>query len=404
MLLLSLLIAGALANEPTIPIEHYELPNGLDVVLAPNASTPIVHVNVWYHVGSKDETKGLTGFAHLFEHLMFNGSVSVPGEFFAPLEAVGASLNGTTNSDRTNYFETVPAEHLPLALFMESDRMGWLLEVLDQGKLDNQREVVRNERRQRYETPPYGEAYGWLSEAAFPVGHPYHHITIGSHEDLEAASLDDVRAFFRKWYVPNNAALVVAGDFDTKVAKSLIGEYFGGIPRGADPVRVDVPAVGFDADKVVRKTDDVPHARVYLQWHSPALFAPGDAELDLIASILGGGKDSRLYQRLVINDKIARNVTVYQSSRGLSSLFHIDAIVANDGTTEQIIAAIDDEIAKLLGDAPPTAEELESARAGYEASFYSRLTTLSGKADTLQSYLMHLGTPDGIGRDFARFR
>ena len=214
---------------------RWQLPNGLDVVLVPDRSAPIVHTQVWYHVGSKDEVAGRTGFAHLFEHLMFQGSKNAPGEYFTPIQEVGGDLNGTTNSERTNYYETVPAESLPLALFMESDRMAALLDVLDETKLANQREVVRNERRQRYENPPDGTAWADLYAALSPEGHPYHHPTIGSHADLQAATLDDVSAFFRTWYVPNNATLVVAGDFDVRTARRLVIENLGGSRGGADP-------------------------------------------------------------------------------------------------------------------------------------------------------------------------
>jgi len=216
MLVLALALSAPLAaaGEFDLEFERFQLDNGLDVVLLPDHSTPIVHVEVWYHVGSKDEVAGRTGFAHLFEHLMFQGSANSPGEYFTPIQGVGGDLNGTTNADRTNYYETVPARYLPLALFMESDRMGHLLDVLDQGKLDNQRDVVKNERRQRYENPPYGRAFADLQGALYPEGHPYHFPTIGSHADLEAASLDDVKTFFHTWYVPNNATLVVAGDFN----------------------------------------------------------------------------------------------------------------------------------------------------------------------------------------------
>ncbi|MFT7520564.1 MAG: zinc protease, partial [Kiritimatiellia bacterium] len=246
------------AEEPAIAYEKYELENGLDVILAPDKSTPIVYVTVWYHVGSKDEVEGLTGFAHLFEHLMFNGSVSVPDDYFKPLQEVGASINGSTSTDRTNYHQVLPARYLPLALFMESDRMGGLLPVLSQETLDNQREVVRNERRQRYENPPYGQAYGDIMFNLYAPGHPYHHITIGSHEDLEAAKLQDVKEFFSSWYVPNNAALVVAGDFDPIQVRDLIQENFGPIPRGPDVQRPKFERTPLAKDKVIRQFQDVP--------------------------------------------------------------------------------------------------------------------------------------------------
>ena len=312
------------ADEPTveIPFEKYELSNGLDVILSPDHSTPVVYVSVWYHVGSKDETKGLTGFAHLFEHLMFQGSLSHNDEYFGPLQEVGASINGTTSFDRTNYYEYLPSQHLPRALFMESDRMGYLLEVLSQEKLDNQRDVVRNERRQRYENPPYGDVWGILGENMYPEGHPYHHLPIGSHEDLQAASLQTVKDFFTKWYAPNNASLVVAGDFDITKTKAMIEEYFGPIQRGDDPTRGEVTAATLSETKVVQRFDDVPERKLWLVWHSPSLYQPGDAELDLFSSVFGSGKDSRLYKHLVREKKVAKSVAAYQMSEswGLATI------------------------------------------------------------------------------------
>ena len=393
----------ATAGELSIPHEMYTLDNGLTVVLAPDRSAPIVHTEVWYHVGSKDETPGLTGFAHLFEHLMFQGSLNSPGEYFTPLQQVGADLNGTTNSDRTNYYETLPSNQLPLALFMESDRMGNLLPVLDQGKLDNQREVVRNERRQRYENPPYGEAFADLMALVHPEGHPYHHPTIGSHEDLQNASLDDVKAFFRTWYVPNNATLVVAGDFDTDTAKSLVEAQFGWIPRGADPVQATSQPFVLDADKVEVQVDDVPDAKVWLAWPSPALYAPGDAELDILSSLLCDAKDGRLQQTLVKRDRIARDVACFQVSRALGSTFIVAATAADGHTTDEVVDGVLRGLRSVLDRAPPEADEVSAAVTQYEAQFYGRLETIAGKAGTLASYLFHTGTPGFLQRDLQRY-
>ena len=401
--LLALALNAAAGDAPSIPFEKYTLDNGLEVILSPDDSTPIVYVNIWYHVGSKNETEGLTGFAHLFEHLMFQGSLHSPGEYFEPLNRVGASINGTTNSERTNYFEGVPAEQLPLALFMESDRMGHLLPVLDQSKLDNQREVVRNERRQRYENRPYGEAYKDLMELTFPVGHPYHHSTIGSHEDLQNATLDDVKDFFKVWYGPQNASLVIAGDFDNDVAKELVETYFGPIPRGEEvPADPDGTAV-IEESKEVRQYQDVPEQRVWISYMSPKFFADGDAELDILSSVLSSGKDSRLYKKLVMEDQIAKNISAGQSSRGLASTFIISGTAAKAHTTDEMVAAIDEVMAEVLGDKPPTDEEVMAAKASYEVGYYQRIRTISGKGDLLNNYNHHTGTPGYIGDDLARY-
>lgn len=395
---------AAHADDPSIPYEKYELENGLDVVLAPDDSTPIVYVSVWYHVGSKDERKGLTGFAHLFEHLMFQGSLSVEGEYFGPLQEVGASINGSTSFDRTNYFELVPARYLPLALFMESDRMGALLPVLTQDKLDNQREVVRNERRQRYENPPYGEASKDLYAALYPEGHPYHHMPIGSHEDLEAAALDDVKAFFQTWYAPNNASLVIAGDFDPQTARALVEKNFGGIPRAEDPERLSVEPVVLTEDKVIRQYQDVPEQRVWMAWPSPSFFAAGDADLDLLSSLLSDGKESRLYKRLVKDKQIAKSIRAYQSSGLLGSRYVVMATAAPGHTTDEVVTEVQTVIAEVTGDAPPTEDEVAAGKANFERQFYDGLRTIQGKGETLQRYNMYQADPGFMGQDLARYR
>jgi len=395
----SLATAGQLA----IPHERYELDNGLDVLLIEDHSTPVVHVHVWYHVGSKDETEGLTGFAHLFEHLMFQGSVSQPGEYFDPLIAVGASINGTTNTDRTNYFETVPSEFLPMALFLESDRMGWLLPELTQEKLDNQREVVRNERRQRYEIPPFGTAYGTLMENVFPKGHPYHHLTIGSHEDLQNASLDDVKAFFTEWYAPNNAVLAISGDFDPSQVRTLVDEYFGGIARGVEHDAWTHQPATIPAPIEVRETEDVTEQRVWMAWTSPGIYEPGDAELDLLSFTLSSGKNSRLYKALV-ETGIAKNVSASQGSRLLASVYTISATAADGHTTDEVVAVIDEVIADLLNENPPSEEDIAAAGANYEASMYSRTATIQGKASTAQFYNLVTGDADFVQEDLERYQ
>ncbi len=405
--LLTCLALPALAEdaEPAlqIPHERYVLDNGLEVVLARDTYAPIVHVQVWYHVGSKDEVAGRTGFAHLFEHLMFQGSASAPNDFIPYVQAVGGDLNGTTNFDRTNYFETVPAWHLPLALFLESDRMGALLPALDQGKLDNQRDVVKNERRQRYETPPYGEWRPWLYELMMPPGHPYAHPTIGSHADLEAATLDDVKAFFRTWYVPNNATLVVAGDFEPAEAKRLIEEQFGWIPAGNPPAQATAEPVRLAARAARTVYDDVPKRKLWLGFPTPPLFADGDAALDLVSAVLCDEGDGRLYRALVEERRIASELYCYQGSAQLQSVFVFGATATDGHTTDELEAAILDEIARLIGPTPATAEEVVPAIRAIEASFYRRNETIAGKAGTLSSYLHFTGSADKLQWDLDRY-
>jgi zinc protease len=395
--------AASQAQELSIEHTQYELENGLTVILAEDHDLPLVQVNVWYHVGSKDEPQGRSGFAHLFEHLMFQGSEHQPGEYFDPLQEVGARVNGTTNSDRTNYFEGLGREQLPLALWLESDRMGWLLGVLDQSKLDNQREVVRNERRQRYEIPPYGEVWPNLMAEVFPEGHPYHHPTIGSHEDLAAASLEDVHEWFGTWYGPNNASLVVAGDFDEAEARELIENYFGPIARGPEPEVTTAEPVVHESETVVRRVEEgVPYDKVWIAWPSAALFADGDAELDIVSDVLTGGRSSRLTSALVYEQQIAKSVEVYQYSRYLSGVYMIEATAAEGHTTDELVAAID-EVLLGLSETGPTDDELAIAVANIEASFYGGMRTLASKADRLNTYLFTAGTPDYLQEDLNRY-
>jgi predicted Zn-dependent peptidase len=397
------LVSLATAADLSLPHEVYTLDNGLTVVLAEDHSVPYVQVNVWYWVGSANESPGRTGFAHLFEHLMFQGSKNAPGDYFGPLQKVGAQINGTTNLDRTNYFEGVPSEWLPLALYMESDRMGYLLDALDEQKLQNQKDVVRNERRQRYDNVPYGNAWPTLLESLFPDGHPYHTATIGKHEDIEAATLDDVKGFFRTFYVPNNAALTICGDFDPKEAKKQVARWFGDLPAGEEPKPIAFTPVVLDAEKRVRATDDVPFEKVWIAWPSPKLFAPGDAELDLLPQALTSGKDSRLYRLLVHEKQIAQDVSAAQASQNLQSLYMIVATAAEGHTAAELVAAIDEELAKARKDGI-TADEVAVAKTAYEVGFWEGLTTIAAKADRMQSYLRLLGEPDGLAKDLARYR
>jgi predicted Zn-dependent peptidase len=397
--------AGAAAEVPAprIPYERYTLPNGLQVILAEDHSVPFVWTNVWYYVGSKDETPGRSGFAHLFEHLMFQGSEHSNTDYFKPLQKVGATINGTTNLDRTNYFEGVPAEQLPLALWLESDRMGFLLPALDQSKLDNQKAVVRNERRQRYDNVPYGQAWPLLLENVFPAGHPYHIATIGKHEEIEAASLDDVKAFFQKWYVPSNGSLVVCGDFDPKTARKLVERYFGDLPTVPRPEHAPAPApVVLAAEKVVTATDDVPFEKVWIAWPSAAVYAQGDAELDVLSHALAGGKDSRLYRKLVQELQVAQDVEATQQSLTLQSMYTLEATVAPGHTGEEVLAALDAVLADVR-EKGVTADEVSTARTVYEVGFHGSLATTQGKADRLNAYAFGRGEPDWVAQDLARY-
>ncbi len=406
--LVALVLAGsgvAVAEEPKVrvPFEKYTLPNGLDVILSEDHSIPFVQVNIWYDVGSRDETAGRSGFAHLFEHLMFQGSKHMNDDYFKPLARVGADVNGTTNADRTNYFEGVPSEQLPLALWLESDRMGWLLPALSQEKLDNQKEVVRNERRQSYEMRPYGEVWNWLSAAIWPEGHPYHTTTIGKHEDIEAATLADVSAFFETWYVPNNATLTICGDFDPTQAKALVEKYFGPIPSGPEPVRATQPPVQpLETEVVVRKTDEVPLAKVWIAWRSPALYQAGDADLDILSSVLSDGKDSRLYKALVREKQIAKDIRAYQSSATIASAYVIEATAAPDHTTDEIVVEVDRLLAELANTGP-TEDEVLVSKTNWEAMFFQSLSTIAAKADMLSMYNVKTGDPGYIGQDLARY-
>ena len=310
-----------------IPYTKTTLDNGLDVIVHEDHQLPMVAVNLWYHVGSKNERPGRTGFAHLFEHLMFEGSAHHDSGFFEPLQRAGGLLNGSTNTDRTNYWEVVPTGALDLALWMESDRMGHLLPALTDEKFVNQRDVVLNERRQNYENRPYGLAGVALSAALFPPDHPYHWITIGDPDDLRAATLDDVRAFFETYYHPGNASLTLAGDIESDRALALADQYFGEIPRGpASPPVLTAPLANASRSLVLEDRVELP--RLYLGWHSPAMFAAGDAELDLAADVLAHGKTSRLYRQLVYEQRVATDVSAYQHSRELSGVFQVACTAA----------------------------------------------------------------------------
>jgi len=381
------------------------LANGLDVLLHEDHACPIVAVNLWYHVGSKNERPGHTGFAHLFEHLMFEGSAHHDKGYFQPLQGAGATLNGSTNADRTNYWEVVPSGALELALWMESDRMGYLLPALTQAKFANQRDVVLNERRQNYENRPYGLAPMALLAALFPDDHPYHWTTIGEIADLEAVQLDEVHAFFRRYYHPANASLALAGDIDADEALALVDQYFGEIAPG-DAVAPVGASAGLPRDVRIRFEDRVELPRLYLAWLTPAMFADGDADLDLATDLLANGKTSRLYRRLVFDERIATDVSASQNSREIAGYSQITATAAPGHTLAELETAIFEEIARLAADGP-TDEEIERGRVQAEAQFMFRLQTVGGfggKSDQLNAYNVFLRDPAYFDRDLARYQ
>jgi len=397
------------ASPPKIELQYtqFTLPNGLRVILHEDHSIPMVSVNMWYHVGSARERAGRTGFAHLFEHLMFMGSGHVkPGEFDSWLESAGGDNNGSTTNDRTNYWINVPANSLELALFLESDRMGYLLDTMTPKTVDAQRDVVKNERRQSVENRPYGTAGVVLDEMLYPDGHPYHWPVIGYMDDLTAASYEDVVAFFKKYYAPSNASLVVAGDLETAAARRLIEKWFGDVKAGAALEPMTMPGVALTGIKKKTITDRVQLPRLYLAWLTPRQFEPGDAALDAVSAVLAGGKNSRLFKRLVYDMQIAQDVSAFQASQTLSSSFQIIATPQPGHTVAELQKVIDEELQRLQRE-PPTARELERSVNQVEASFYDRMERVGGfggKADQLNAYYTSTGDPDWFNEDLARYR
>ncbi|MCW0396570.1 hypothetical protein NB696_003005 [Xanthomonas sacchari] len=385
----------AAAASVDIAYEQFTLPNGLRVVVHTDRKAPIVAVNLWYHVGAKDEPAGRTGFAHLFEHLMFQGSENHHGEFFEPFKQVGVTdQNGTTNSDRTNYFENVPTTALDMALWMESDRMGHLLGAIDQAALDEQRGVVQNEKRQG-ENQPYGQAWSRLSRALYPAGHPYHHTVIGSMNDLNAASLADVKQWFRTWYGPNNAVLVLAGDIDVATAKEKVTRYFGDIPAGPSMAQPKVDVAQRSQSTRETMTDKVPQTRIYRVWNVAQTGTEDVDRLQLLAQVLGGATSSRLDRRLVHQDKLVDMVSASVWPSQLGSGFGIIAMVKQGVDPARVEAAIDEELRRLLDKGPDKAE-LARAKTAFRAGFIrgvERIGGFGGKADVLAECAVYTGDP-----------
>ena len=402
--MLLLYAMNAHAVNLSIPHEQYQLDNGLNVVLVEDHSLPQVVINLWYGVGSKDEASGRTGFAHLFEHLMFMGTTRLPDSGFDDLmEGQGGWNNAWTSEDATDYYEVGPSSLVELFLWMEADRMDGLAGAMTQDKLDLQREVVRNERRQSYENAPYGQVWLDMPAALYPEGHPYAHTVIGSHEDLEAATLADVVGFFDTWYVPNNASLVVAGDIDVDKTKADIERLFGGLEMGPLPALEMVATPLKPVQPLVEITDESIETPLTMTiWHSAAALQPGDAELDVVSAILSSGRSSRLYRRLV-DTGVALEVHAWQYSQLLSSIFGIEAKPAEGHTVEEIEAIVYEELARLA-EKGPTDAELERVVNAYEMRFIRNLESLQARASALNRYHYLVGEPDYLEKDLARYR
>lgn len=406
VLLCTGMLASAAAQDVRLRVSYtqFVLPNGLTVILHQDRSTPTVAVNIYYLVGSGREKPGRTGFAHLFEHIMFEGSKNVPeGMFDRWLEAAGGNNNGSTNTDRTNYYETVPSNALELALFLEADRMGFLLDAMSPGKVDGQRDVVKNERRQSYENRPYGMAYLTLFEQLYPQGHPYSWPTIGSMADLTAASYDDVVNFFKDWYVPNNAVLAIAGDIDIEQTKKLVEKWFAGIPRGKDIPPIDPAPAWLEAEKRLVMEDNVQLPRLYMTWHAPAGFTGMDATNDLMANVLAGGKNSRLYKRLVYDLQVAQDVSAFNYSMRLGSIFVIEVTARSGHTLQEMEKLVQEEIDRIKREAPAP-REVQRAVNQYEANFLARLESVENKADQFNNYYQFTGNPDFFNEDLYRYK
>lgn len=408
LLPLAPLAAQQQAPRISVPYEMFTLPNGLTVILHEDHTVPMVAVNVWYHAGSAREKVGRTGFAHLFEHILFEGSKHVKeGDFDNLLEAAGGSNNGSTTTDRTNYYESLPANALDLALFLESDRMGFLLDIVTPELVDGQRDVVKNERRQSYENAPYGAANVRITELMYPKDHPYHWPVIGYMEDLSAATQEDVKEFFTTYYAPGNASLVISGAINTAEARRAVEHWFSDVAPGPRPAPLWAPPA--ELSSVVRETltDNVQLPRLYLAWHTPAAFHPGDAEMQVLAGILTGGKNSRLYKRLVYDLQLVQGISAFQASAALGSRFQIVATARpSSDSPEQVLAkiqAIIDEEIETLKTSPPDAREVQRVLNGLEAAFLNGMQQNLAKADQMNAYYFATGNPDYFQEDLARF-
>src|SRR5262245_53678437 len=400
--------AAAPATVPRVAVETFTLDNGLQVIVSRRPELPVVAVNTWYHVGPANEAAGRTGFAHLFEHMMFQGSKHVPGDMhFRTVEGAGGStINGTTDFDRTNYFETLPSNQLELGLWLESDRMGYLLDQVDQANLSNQQDVVRNERRQSYENRPYGVVEEALFHQLFPKSHPYYANVIGSHADIQAAKLEDVRTFFKTFYAPNNASIAIVGDIDKPAVKKLVEKYFGTFKRGEPVTKPVVETPKITSERRATVTDRVELPRVYIAWITSPIYKPGDADADIASLLLGGGRSSRLYKKLVYEKQIAQAVEAEQQSLMLGSIFDIEATARPGHTAQELEQAIDEELNRLR-ETGPDQTEVDRARNVTETRIIQGLESLGGfggVADRLNNYNHYLGDPGFLPQDIRRYR
>lgn len=385
-----------------IPFETYKLPNGLTVILSEDRTTPTVAVNIWYHVGSKNETPGRTGFAHLFEHVMFTGSGNVPYGYHDKLtEGVGGSNNGSTSNDRTNYYESIPSNYLETALWMESDRMGFLLNKLDLDKLNAQREVVKNERRQGVDNQPYGRVNEIFAAAMYPKNHPYSWPVIGSMTDLTAASEEDVKAFFRLYYAPNNATLAVVGDFDPAQTKAWIQKYFGDLPKGQPVQRPSVALGKLTAGKRLVYEDRVQVPRLYIQWPTVGFKHDDVYALSMMGSILSGSRTARLTKALVYDSSKASNVSGFNNSSEDVGVFQVTVVPRPEATLTQLEVAVDEVLQKFMAEGP-TAEELQKAKSGLELNFLRGLESNLGKAEQLNSGSVFYGNPGHFSSNYQK--
>lgn len=403
-LLLALLFVCAQLSvaQIKIPYETYKLPNGLTVIMSVDRTTPTVAVNIWYHVGSKNEAPGRTGFAHLFEHVMFTGSGHVPYGLHDKLtEGVGGGNNGSTTNDRTNYYETIPSNYLETALWLESDRMGFLLDTLDIAKLNAQRDVVKNERRQSYDNQPYGRVGEIFSAAMYPKGHPYSWPVIGSMTDLSAASEEDVKAFFRLYYAPNNATLAIVGDFDPAQAKTWVQKYFGDLKKGEAVKRPSVAPAKLEASKRLVYEDRVQVPRLYIQWPTVGIKNADDTPLAVMSSILSGSRTARLTKALVYDSQMASNVIAFQNSAEDVGVFQVVVVPRPEHTLTELEAAVDQVIQKFIAEGP-TAEELQKAKSGLELNFLRGLESNLGKANQLLDGAVFYGNPGQFSVDYQK--
>jgi len=404
VLLLSLLAAPAAAQQVSIPHTTFTLPNGLRVIVAEDHSAPLAAVNVWYHVGSGYERPGRTGFAHLFEHIMFEGSKNVPeGDFDNWLEAAGARNNGSTTTDRTNYYEVMPSNAVELALWLEADRMGGLLDAMSPSKLEGQRGVVQNERRQSYENQPYGLLWETASTLLYPQGHPYSWTTIGSMADLDAAQLEDVNQFFRTYYAPNNASIAIVGDVDPAQVRQWVERYFGWIPRNAEVQRPTDPMPQLAATTYTTREDRVTLPELTMIWRTGPRFSQDEAALNALASILTQGKSARLYKRLVYDEQVVAFTSAWNDASLISGDLWLRVRARPEVDLDGIETAVDEEIARLAAQGP-TQAELDRVVNGLVTGFVGALETVEGKADRLNDYLYYAGNPDFAEQDLNRYR